>query len=271
LADIGLASTERESPGTHAESGGSRLATAGIELDRVAFAYDGGETLLLKHVSLRVAPGEMVAIVGRSGCGKTTLLKLMLGLLEPLSGDIRCNGRSLRKYGRAAVAPQSGAVMQGDVLLAGSVGENIAFFDDQPDVARIRRCARAAEIHDDIQQMPMAYNSLVGDLGDALSAGQRQRILLARALYRDPQILVLDEGTANLDGAAELRLVNRIRRMRMTRICVAHRAPRILAADRVLLLEDGALIETSKERLGLPGATNASCRQARATDATRSA
>ena len=131
--------------------------------------------------------GESVAIVGPSGCGKTTLVKLLLGLLQPTQGAsrsaaCRCNG-----WASSATAPQVASVMQDDQLFAGSIAENVCFFDPQPDYPRIEQCARLAAVHDDILAMPMRYNTLVGDMGTVLSGGQKQRILLARALYRQPK------------------------------------------------------------------------------------
>ena len=134
--------------------------------------------------------------------------------------------------------------MQDDMLLAGSLADNICFFDPDMDPGKVRACAERACIHDDISAMPMGYDSLVGEMGGALSAGQRQRVLLARALYRDPAILVLDEGTANLDALTERSIVKVLRELEITRLCVAHRKALIAAADRVFLLKQGRLRET---------------------------
>jgi ATP-binding cassette subfamily B protein RaxB len=133
--------------------------------------------------------------------------------------------------------------MQDDALLAGSIADNISFFDPEADPERVAACAERACIHEDIASMPMGYNSLVGDAGGILSAGQRQRLLLARALYRDPGILVLDEGTANLDAPTERRIVDVLRNLDITRICVAHREALVAAADRVIMLKNGGLHE----------------------------
>ena len=140
--------------------------------------------------------------------------------------------------------------MQDDILFAGSIADNICFFDAQPDQARIEEGARLAEIHDDIDEMPMAYQSLVGDMGSALSGGQMQRVLLARAFYRRPSILVLDEATSHLDVARERRINDAIRAMRVTRILIAHRPETIRSADRVIRLQGGLAQECGAREEG---------------------
>ncbi|HIC81512.1 MAG TPA: ATP-binding cassette domain-containing protein, partial [Kiloniellaceae bacterium] len=172
---------------------------------------------------------------------KSTLLKLMLGLLQPNAGEIRIDGQPLSQYGIRHWRQQLGVVMQDDQLLSGSIAENIAFFDPELDLERVRQCAEAARIAADIQRMPMQYQSLIGEMGAALSGGQRQRLLLARALYRRPRVLFLDEGTANLDIASEREIADVIAAMDITRIIVAHRPELIRRADRVYEMRDGRL------------------------------
>ena len=131
--------------------------------------------------------------------------------------------------------------MQEDQLFAGSISDNICFFDPEPDQARIERCAKVASVHQEIAAMPMAYNTLVGDMGTALSGGQKQRILLARALYKQPKILVLDEATSHLDVARERVVNDAIRELRITRVLIAHRPETIASADRVIRLGPGTV------------------------------
>jgi ATP-binding cassette subfamily B protein RaxB len=210
-----------------------------IEVSGLSFRYAEGEPWVLKDCSFTVEPGESVAIIGASGCGKTTLVKLMLGLLKPSEGTIKVGGQDLHRIGPQNVRKVVGAVMQDDQLFAGSIAENIAFFDPEIDFERVEKAARLAAVHEDIAAMPMGYHGLIGDMGSALSGGQKQRIILARALYRDPRILFLDEATSHLDVMRE-RLVNEaVRNLKLTKVIVAHRPETIASADRVLVLEGG--------------------------------
>jgi len=151
-------------------------------------------------------------------------------------------------------------VMQDDQLFAGSIAENVCFFDPRPDRERIAACARLADVHDDIVAMPMKYNTLVGDMGTVFSGGQKQRILLARALYRDPDVLFLDEGTANLDPATEDRIAAMIAGLEITRVVIAHRPALVDKADIVFRVEGGAIVEVRRGRApaGGAGVTNPS-------------
>ncbi|MGJ7903826.1 peptidase domain-containing ABC transporter [Lysobacter sp. 1R34A] len=223
-----------------------------IEIDRLSFRYADDEPWILRDCSFSIEAGESVAIVGPSGCGKTTLAKLILGLLRPSSGTIRIGGVDIHDYGLAAYRELFGAVMQEDVLFAGSIGENIASFDHAADPARIEAAARAARIHEDIAAMAMGYESLVGDLGSSLSGGQKQRVLLARALYRAPAILLLDEATSHLDVAREHEINREISALRMTRIVIAHRPDTIRSADRVVALRNGVSEQITTPEFAIP-------------------
>jgi ATP-binding cassette subfamily B protein RaxB len=218
----------------------------GLVLRDVGFRYSPTEPWVLRHCSLRIAPGECVAIVGPSGSGKTTLLKLMLGLLAPSEGELSVAGLSLGGEGgrphRALVA----AVMQDDHLFAGSLADNIALGEFEPDPARVEAAARLAAVHDEIVAMPMGYHSLVGDMGSSLSGGQRQRVILARALYRQPRFLFLDEATSHLDLACERRVNEAVRQLRITRIIIAHRPQTIASADRVLVLDNATVVADNR-------------------------
>jgi ATP-binding cassette subfamily B protein RaxB len=209
---------------------------AGIELVDVGFRYSEGEPWIVRHLDLRIQPGESVAVVGPSGCGKTTLVKLILGILPLTEGEIRMGGVPMRQLGLACYRQALAAVMQDDTLLAGSLADNICFFDPQPDQARIEECARLAAVHEDIEAMPMRYHTLAGDMGAALSGGQKQRLLLARALYKSPKVLVLDEATSHLDVERERQVNDAVAALAITRICVAHRAETIAMAGRVIRL-----------------------------------
>jgi ATP-binding cassette subfamily B protein RaxB len=212
-----------------------------IYLSEVAYRYAETEPEVLSGVSLKVAAGEFVAITGPSGGGKTTLLKIMIGLFEPKAGKVLVDGLPLDAAGLQGYRAQVGVVMQDDHLLSGSLAENISFFEPRVDLPWLRQCAAWAEIDQEIMAMPMNYNTLVGDMGTALSGGQRQRVLLARALYRKPRILFMDEGTSNLDVDKEREVNRALSALHVTRIVIAHRPETIRAADRLVVLRDGRL------------------------------
>ncbi|WP_027082742.1 peptidase domain-containing ABC transporter [Lysobacter sp. HA18] len=214
-----------------------------IEVEKLSFRYGEGEPWVLRDCTLTIEPGESVAIVGTSGCGKTTLLKLLLGLLAPTEGAIRIGGHDLHKLGPRNMRAIVGAVMQDDQLFAGSIADNISFFDPDFDQARIEAAARLAAVHDEVIAMPMGYHSLIGDMGSSLSGGQKQRVILARALYRNPKLLFLDEATSHLDVTKE-RLVNdAVKQLRLTKVIVAHRPETIASADRVLVMDAGRIAQ----------------------------
>ncbi|PPU93988.1 ABC transporter ATP-binding protein [Xanthomonas albilineans] len=212
-----------------------------LELRNVSFRYSQGERDVLRDLNLKVAYGESVAIMGPSGSGKTTLVKLLLGLLEPTSGEIIINGIPINRFGLLRYRKLLGTVMQNDTLFAGSLADNIAFFHPEPDMERVYECARLASISKEIEEMPMQYHTIVGDIGAGLSGGQIQRILLARALYGGPSILVLDEATSHLDIANESAVNDAIKHLELTRIIIAHRPETIASAGRVVKLVNGAL------------------------------
>lgn len=206
------------------------------------FRYGANDPYVLDGLDFRIESGESVAITGLSGCGKTTLLKLMAGLLTPTEGEILIDGESLTRIGVQQYRAMIGVAMQDDQLFAGSIADNICFFAPQPDLARVEECARLAAIHDDIVAMPMGYHSLIGDMGTMLSGGQKQRVLIARALYHRPGILLLDEATSHLDLQRENAVSTAIRNTNVTRVIVAHRPETINSAGRVLTLGNGRLL-----------------------------
>ena len=255
LADIVLTPPERYVETNYA----GPAPEPSLEVRSLGFRYAVSEAWVIKDLGFRIAAGESVAIVGPSGAGKTTLGKLLLGLLEPQEGTIRIGGIDLRRLGKRVYREMVGAVLQDDTLLAGSIADNISFFDPEATPLRIEAAARLAHIHADIVAMPMGYHSLVGDMGSTLSGGQRQRLILARALYRRPKILLLDEATSHLDLAKEREVNAAIKRLKITRIVIAHRPETIASADRVIDLatfRERTLQEQrteTQELLGDPG------------------
>lgn len=244
ISDIALAA---EDPSFGATVGIESQLAGRIELREVSYRYSPEDPLVLKGVSLVVEPGDHVAISGPSGGGKSTLVKILLGLVEPEDGEMLVDGVPLSRFGYKSYHDQVAAVLQDDCLFGGSLADNITLFDEAPDFERIQAAAAAAAIHDDISAMPMGYETLVGDMGSALSGGQKQRVLLARALYRRPTLLVMDEGTSHLDPGHERRVNAAISELGITRIIVAHRRETLAAADRVVTLDNGLVREEEAE------------------------
>ena len=245
LADIVLTEPERDDSAMVASR--PSLAPQALEFKDLKFRYADTEPWVIQDLSLRIEPGEHVAIVGRSGCGKTTLLKLMLGLLDPVAGERRVGDHMMHQLGKRAWRSRIGVVMQDDQLFAGSIAQNIAFFDPAADQALVEEVAKQAAIHDEIALMPMAYQTLIGDMGTSLSGGQKQRILLARALYKQPQFLFLDEATSHLDVGRERQVTEAIKKLPITRITIAHRPETIASADRVIVIHEGRVQQEMKQ------------------------
>lgn len=229
LSDIVL--TERED---RAVNSGSAALKGAISLKNVSFSYGPEREGVVEDLSFSIAPGESIALIGRSGCGKTTIMKLMLGLMAPQRGEVIVDGVPMTRLNVSSYRDQVGSVMQDDTLFAGSIRDNIAFFEPDVDIERVYECARMSKIYDYVSALPMGFNSLVGDMGTSLSGGQKQRILLARALYRRPHILFLDEATSHLDVATENEIGEAIAALSITRIIIAHRQETIDKADRVI-------------------------------------
>jgi ATP-binding cassette, subfamily B, bacterial CvaB/MchF/RaxB len=249
LADIVLEPVEEE---VEQESDLDRLRCA-ITLKNVKFRYAEGEPWVLNGVNLHIPSGQCVALVGPSGCGKSTLCKIILGLLPPTEGEVLIDNIPITQLGLRAYRQLVGTVMQDDVLLTGSLQDNIAFFNAGLDQAKVVQCARNAAIHDEIAAMPMGYQTLVGDMGSSLSGGQKQRVLLARALYKQPRILALDEATSHLDMDNEFKVNQALRQMQLTRVMVAHRRETIDMAERVILLQGGKATEVRGPESALEG------------------
>lgn len=243
LADIVLTEPE-DVHGTHEARAGATLG-ADIEVRDLRYRYAEQEPYVIDGINLTIAAGESVAIIGPSGCGKTTLMNVLLGILPATEGEVSIGGANLKQVGIDALRGMVGTVLQDDVLFAGSIADNISFFDPQADQPWVEECARLAAIAPEIAAMPMGYSTLVGDMGTVLSGGQKQRVLLARALYKRPRILFLDEATSHLDIAKEYEVNAAVKALDITRIIIAHRPETIATASRVIVLTGGKVVHDS--------------------------
>jgi len=245
IADIALTAQEanREGVVSNREADESK---GQLTLEDISFSYSDDQAPILNNVNLRLNGGDSIAITGPSGAGKTTLMKIMLGLLQPSSGKVLLDGKDITHIGLKNYRRKIAAVMQDDTLLAGSIVDNISFFDPQPNYLKIEQCAHMSAIHDDINKMTMGYNSLVGDMGSNLSGGQVQRLLLARALYQSPCVLFMDEATSHLDKNNETKISEQIQHLPMTRIMIAHRQETINRAQHIYSLNEGTLINLTE-------------------------
>ncbi|QEO44769.1 peptidase domain-containing ABC transporter [Vibrio cholerae] len=212
-----------------------------INVSNVSFAYGLDTPILLKNISFQLRDGEIVTLIGSSGEGKSTIAKLLLGIYKPTSGYIEYFGNS--NLSLKEIRPRIGAVFQEDQLFSGSIIENITFWSTEIDEAWLMECTKKANIHDDIELLNMGYNTLIGEMGSSLSTGQRQRILIARALYKKPDLLILDEATSSLDIETESFVCNMLRETGLPILMIAHRPKTISIADRVLLLKNGNISE----------------------------
>ncbi len=208
-----------------------------ITVRNLSYRHSPSEPYLFEGINIDVQPGESIAIIGASGCGKSTFLHVLAGLYEPTDGSIFINGMNMFNLGKRAIREHIAFVMQDDKLLAGTLQNNITSFSDSPDVKRMAECASHAAIDEEICSMPMGYDSMIGDISGTLSGGQLQRVSIARALYRQPDILLLDEATSDLDIENEKKIIRSISRLSITRIFVAHRPEMIKSADRVFNLQ----------------------------------
>jgi ATP-binding cassette, subfamily B, bacterial CvaB/MchF/RaxB len=212
-----------------------------IMLENIAYRYDADSPMLFEDISLKLSGNDIVAVIGPTGCGKSTLLKIVASLVTPEQGTVMINGKSVKQMGLENFRVMVSGVMQNDILLSGSIMENITFFDPTPDHEKAYEAAELACIADDIDRMPMQYHTMVGNMGSALSGGQVQRILLARAIYQKPAFLVLDEATSHLDIRTESRINKSLKKLEIPCLMVAHRPETVLHADRIYCLEKNGL------------------------------
>jgi HlyB family type I secretion system ABC transporter len=217
-----------------------------IDLHNVSFKYGGPDSpFILKDITLNIAPGRMVALVGRSGSGKTTLVKLIAGLLEPTEGSILYDRIDLKTLNYRDVRRHIGMVLQENHIFNDTIARNIALGDAEPDLERVLVASQTAAVHDFARRLPLGYETKIGESGLALSGGQKQRIAIARALYNDPAVLIFDEATSALDSESERAIQENVARLMSgrTSIVVAHRLSTIREADVIIVLEKGMIAE----------------------------
>ena len=218
--------------------------TGRVTLHSVSFRYNERAPLVVRDVSVDLKPGMSVAIVGRSGCGKSTLASLIAGLYKPVEGRILYDGHDLARLELKSLRRQIGTVFQHPYVFAGSVRNNIALTEPSLSLERVVAAARLAHIHEDVDHMPMGYETLLADGGSSLSGGQRQRVAIARAVVHRPAVLVLDEATSALDGETEARVMENLDGLSCTRIILAHRLSTVIKADLILVMSFGEVVES---------------------------
>jgi ABC-type bacteriocin/lantibiotic exporter with double-glycine peptidase domain len=216
----------------------------GIELDHVSFRYGPVAPMVVKDLTVKILPGQFVAIVGRSGAGKSTLANLLIGLYPPTSGRLLYDGVDLTSLDLSSLRGQMGIVLQDASFFGTSVRSNIAMLDPEVSLEAVMEAARVAQVHEELMAMPMRYETLLVDRGASLSGGQRQRLALARALVRKPAVLLLDEATSALDALTERKVQDALASLRCTRIVIAHRLSTVVNADLILVMDEGRLVET---------------------------
>lgn len=207
-----------------------------LKIQNLHYQYNSNSNWILNDMSLHICPGEKVVITGPSGVGKTTLLKIMLGLIAPTNGEILIDDIPISTLGAKKYRSICASVMQDDTLISGSIIDNITFMDSRIDIDRVYEVSKIAQIHQDIMKMPMNYETPIGDMGSTLSGGQKQRVLMARALYKNPKILFLDEATSHLDIETEIKINDALKKLNITQVSIAHRQESIKMADRIIAL-----------------------------------
>lgn len=242
LSDITQA---EEDPLFHEDCAAVSAKEIGIDMRAVSFTYVPELPPIVRNINLTIKPGEHIALSGASGSGKSTIVKLLLGTLKPSAGEILVNGVPVSRFGYRNLHLATAAVTQGDRLFAGSIRDNITLFDQHAHIDHIAAAAMAASIHNEIILFPMQYDTLVGDMGSALSSGQQQRVLIARALYKKPKLLIMDEGTANIDEANEARIFQWLKLTGATILSISHKPTTILRADRIVYIAGGEVSLTA--------------------------
>ena len=222
-----------------------------IEIEHLSFSYNGSEQeLALKDISLHIPAHKVTAIVGESGCGKTTLVKLLQGFYDPTRGSIRVGGTALSDINPHVWRASTGSVMQDSFIFSDSIADNIAVNAEESDRERIKYAGRIARIDDFVASLPLGYDTVIGMEGKGISQGQRQRILIARAVYKNPEYIFLDEATNSLDAINEAAIMDNLQKFYEGRTVVisAHRLSTIREADQIVVMEKGEIVERGKHQ-----------------------
>jgi subfamily B ATP-binding cassette protein MsbA len=219
-----------------------------IEFEKVNFKYDDGEEIILSDVSLTVKKGEIVALVGGSGAGKTTFVDLIPRFYDPVSGEIKIDGNNIKNYDLVDLRSLLGIVTQETVLFNETVERNIAYGLTNMQRDKVIEVAKIANAHNFIMELPKGYDTVIGEQGTKLSGGQRQRISISRALLKNPPIMIFDEATSALDNESEMLVQEAIERLmrERTTFVIAHRLSTIRNADRILVLDRGRIVQQGK-------------------------
>lgn len=246
MNEIHTETNEENSERTQSQYTDNTPNSHSIDIENLSFKYDiYSPKDILSDINLSIPNGKVTAIVGASGSGKTTLVKLLLGFYEPLQGSIHIGNTNLSKYNLGWWRSQCGAVMQEGYIFSDTIARNIAVSDDEPDIERIRSAARVANIADYIEALPLGYNTMIGQDGQGVSQGQRQRILIARVVYKNPMFVFLDEATNALDANNERAITDNLATFyqNKTVVVVAHRLSTVRNADQIVVLDEGKIVE----------------------------
>ena len=215
----------------------------GIELNNVSFRYTDDMPLVINEMNLKIRPGQYVAIVGKTGCGKSTIIRLLLGFEKPQKGSIYFDGKDINSLDLKSLRKKIGVVMQNGKLFQGDIFSNIAINTPNLTMEEAWKAAEIAGVADDIRNMPMGMHTVIAEGGGGISGGQKQRLMIARAIVSNPRILIFDEATSALDNITQKKVSNSLDNLKCTRIVVAHRLSTIKHCDRILYLEDGKILE----------------------------
>ena len=214
-----------------------------IELNNISFRYTDDGPWIIDHLNLKIPRGQYLAIVGTTGCGKTTLMRLMMGFETPKSGAVYYDGKDIQKLDQKSLRQQIGVVMQNGKLFNGDIFSNITISAPQLGLKEAWEAAEMAGVADDIRNMPMGMHTILSEGSGGISGGQRQRLMIARAIVTKPKVLLFDEATSALDNITQKHVSDSLKNLKSTRIVIAHRLSTIKECDRIIVLDKGHIIE----------------------------